>query len=80
MVATVECLWSKGCQRRIRAPGELLEGAMEHRLSGGAQNVDAQLSALRKRGEVSNEPMGRAQPGSLEHAGLPQGLRKCLGS
>lgn len=43
---------------------------MEHHLTAGVRKVDAPLSALGKRGEVSNVPMERAQPGSLGHAGV----------
>lgn len=80
MVSAAECLWSERCQRTVTAPGELLEGAMEHRLSGGVRNVDAVLSAVGKRGEVSKGPLERAQPGSLGDAGLLWGLGTCAGS
>ena len=64
MVAAAECLWSERCQHTVTAPGELLEGAMEHHLSGGVRNVDAVLSAVGKRGEVSKGPM--FSPGAWE--------------
>ena len=67
MVATAGCLWSERCQRRVAAPGELLEGAMEHRLTAGVRNVDALLSVVGKGGKVSSVPMESAQPGSLGH-------------
>lgn len=80
MVATAGCLWSKRSQRRVTALGELLEGAMEHRLTAGIGNMDAVLSTAGKRGEVRNGPKERADPGSLGHAGPLWGLGACAGS
>ncbi|XP_074427389.1 uncharacterized protein LOC141736731 isoform X1 [Larus michahellis] len=51
VVAAAGCLWSERCQRRVTAPGELLQGAMEHRLTAGIPKVDTLLSAVGRRGE-----------------------------
>lgn len=53
---------------------------MEHRRTAGVRHVDALLSAVGKKGEVSNGPMEGAQPRSLGHAGLLWGLGTCPGS
>ncbi|XP_042656671.1 uncharacterized protein LOC122154143 [Tyto alba] len=78
--AAAGCLCNKRRQRRVAAPGELLEGAMEHRRAAGVRKAEARLNTRGERGELGHrrqhlERGGRPRLLDPELLDLPLGVK-----